>query len=97
MQIAESQLRGVIRRIIMAGGSDESEAELVTDHLVRANLSGHDSHGVGMIPTYVKHLKAGLLKPNTGGKGQRMRAPSSSLMGVEGMGSASLWRRWTPP
>ena len=66
MQIAEPQLRGVVRRIIMAGGSDEHEAELVTDHLVRANLSGHDSHGVvGMIPTYVKHLKAGLLKPNT--------------------------------
>ncbi len=65
MQIAEPQLREVVRRIIMAGGSSEHEAELVTDHLVRANLSGHDSHGVGMIPTYVKHLKAGLLKPNT--------------------------------
>ena len=65
MQIAEPQLRRVVSGILKAGGSDASEADLVTDHLVRANLAGHDSHGVGMIPTYIKHLKAGLLKPNT--------------------------------
>ena len=65
MNIAEPQLRKVVHAILGAGGSDEHEAELVTDHLVRANLAGHDSHGVGMVPTYVKHLKAGLLKPNT--------------------------------
>src|SRR5258705_12793396 len=29
---------------------------------------GHDSHGVGMIPTYVRHLKAGLVVPNTRAK-----------------------------
>jgi uncharacterized oxidoreductase len=28
-------------------------------------MAGHDSHGVGMIPTYVRHLGAGLVKPNT--------------------------------
>ena len=65
MTISEPQLRRIIQRILEAGGSDAAEAALVTDHLVRANLSGHDSHGVGMIPTYIKHLKAGLLKPNT--------------------------------
>jgi uncharacterized oxidoreductase len=32
--------------------------------LVRANLAGHDSHGVGMIPTYVRHLLEGKLIPN---------------------------------
>ena len=65
MQIAEPKLRRVVSGILKAGGSNATEADLVTDHLVRANLAGHDSHGVGMIPTYVKHLKAGLLKPNT--------------------------------
>ena len=29
---------------------------------------GHDSHGVGMIPTYIRHLKAGLVVPNTRAK-----------------------------
>src|SRR6266850_95997 len=37
-----------------AAGSDEGEATRVADHLVAANLAGHDSHGVGMTPRYVK-------------------------------------------
>jgi uncharacterized oxidoreductase len=45
-------------------GSEEGEAEQVADHLVRANLAGHDSHGVGMLPTYVRLLHEGLLVPN---------------------------------
>src|SRR5262245_62898228 len=54
--------------ILRAGGSAEAEADLVADHLLRANLMGHDSHGVGMIPTYIRHLKAGLVVPNTRAK-----------------------------
>src|SRR6201996_7616506 len=45
-------------------GSNAEEAAIVADHLVRANLAGHDSHGVGMLPTYVRLLHAGLLVPN---------------------------------
>ena len=45
-------------------GSDDAEATEVADHLVRANLAGHDSHGVGMLPTYVRLLNDGLLGPN---------------------------------
>lgn len=45
-------------------GSAEEEAHEVADHLMRANLAGHDSHGVGMFPSYVRLLKAGLLVPN---------------------------------
>ena len=45
-------------------GSEEAEATEVADHLVRANLTGHDSHGVGMLPTYVRLLGDGLLVPN---------------------------------
>ncbi len=36
-----------------AAGASETEARRCADHLVLANLSGHDSHGVGMIPRYV--------------------------------------------
>src|ERR1700733_6686394 len=45
-------------------GSAEAEATEVADHLVRANLAGHDSHGVGMLPAYVRLLHDGLLVPN---------------------------------
>jgi uncharacterized oxidoreductase len=45
-------------------GSKPGEAHEIADHLVRANLSGHDSHGVGMLPAYVRLFQAGLLIPN---------------------------------
>ena len=57
-------LRAVTHLIARRMGSDEGEAAEVADHLVRANLAGHDSHGVGMLPTYVRLLGDGLLVPN---------------------------------
>jgi hydroxycarboxylate dehydrogenase B len=40
----------------------------VADNLVLANLSGHDSHGVGMIPRYVDAVLEGGLAPNASAK-----------------------------
>jgi uncharacterized oxidoreductase len=57
-------LKAVTQLIARRMGSAEGEAAQVADHLVRANLAGHDSHGVGMLPTYVRLLHAGLLVPN---------------------------------
>ena len=68
MRATADNLRRFVSAILTSGGSAASEAGLVADHLVRANLMGHDSHGVGMIPTYVRHLKAGLVVPNTRAK-----------------------------
>ena len=57
-------LRNVAHLISTRMGSSEAEASEAADHLVRANLAGHDSHGVGMLPTYVRLFKDGLLVPN---------------------------------
>ena len=57
-------LKSLTHLIARRMGSDEAEAAQVADHLVRANLAGHDSHGVGMLPTYVRLLHEGLLVPN---------------------------------
>jgi uncharacterized oxidoreductase len=48
----------------LRAGSSETEARLTADHLVGANLAGHDSHGVGMAPRYVKSWKCDELKLN---------------------------------
>ena len=50
--------------VLAAAGSTAAEATVVARHLVEANLTGHDSHGVGMIPAYVRHVRAGTLQPN---------------------------------
>jgi len=64
MLIDHQALLGTVERVLVAGGSLPQEANIVANHLVLANLSGHDSHGVGMIPNYVRNLKAGYLHPN---------------------------------
>jgi len=64
MLIQHDRLRDLVRAMLTASGSAEAEAAIVADHLVEANLKGHDSHGVGMMPQYVEHLHKGLLHPN---------------------------------
>lgn len=45
-------------------GSNELEARLVADHLIASNLAGHDSHGIGMIPSYIRSFSQGHLQIN---------------------------------
>ena len=63
MQIPAGRLRELAHAIIQCGGSDAGEAAQVAAKLIEANLFGHDSHGVGMVPAYVKGIQAGELKP----------------------------------
>lgn len=65
MRIAAQQLQNVVHAILLRCGSDDAEAQLVAGHLVRANLTGHDSHGAGMLPAYVRNVRAGMLHPGT--------------------------------
>ncbi len=62
--VTAANLRTAIRAIVRRAGSSEVEAELVADQLVEANLAGHDSHGVGIIPRYAESLQSGSLRPN---------------------------------
>lgn len=70
-----------------AAGSNADEALLTADMLVGANLAGHDSHGVGMVPRYVKSWRANELQLNQqlqelGRSGSMLRVD-----GQRGMGS----------
>jgi hydroxycarboxylate dehydrogenase B len=46
-------------------GSPVEEAELVSQRLVKANLTGHDSHGVARLELYMRRLKEGRLIPGS--------------------------------
>jgi len=64
IRISHDALRDFVQSIFTSIDTDVGTAATVAEHLVEANLKGHDSHGVGMIPSYVKNLQADLLKPN---------------------------------
>jgi uncharacterized oxidoreductase len=56
--------RAWVRDLWLAAGSAAEEAQRVADHLVAANLAGHDSHGIGMVGPYVRSLLADELQLN---------------------------------
>jgi uncharacterized oxidoreductase len=57
--VAPSRLREAAYAIFAAAGCPEAEAAAIAEHLVEANLAGHDSHGVIRILPYVKALRRG--------------------------------------
>jgi uncharacterized oxidoreductase len=62
--VASHSLHALICAVCAAGGSALEEATLVADQLVEANLTGHDSHGIGLLPVYVRCLQEGSLVAN---------------------------------
>ncbi|MSP48987.1 MAG: malate/lactate/ureidoglycolate dehydrogenase [Alphaproteobacteria bacterium] len=56
-RIAPANLQRAIMLVFKHVGSDEREQRLTAEHLVAANLTGHDSHGVGMIPAYLQAVR----------------------------------------
>src|SRR3954462_13980452 len=75
-----------IEAVVAAGGSDAREAKMVAENLVMANLMGHDSHGIGMIPRYVDSLLEGGLVVNQHPKVQLDTGALLSLDGCQGYG-----------
>src|SRR5258707_13720547 len=79
--IESAKLTGIARRVFAAAGSAEEEAQIVADHLIEANLKGHDSHGVGMIPSYLRNLAGGKAAANQAG---RVVSDSGSIIVYDG-------------
>src|SRR4029078_1286736 len=84
--IKAEPLTNAIRAIVKAGGSTDREAELVSTNLVQANLKGHDSHGVGMIPRYVQSVTTRGLAVNQHVKVVLDTGPLLTLDGLTGYG-----------
>jgi hydroxycarboxylate dehydrogenase B len=61
--LAADQLEALTTRIFGALGTPEPDAAWVARLLVRANLRGHDSHGVIRIPQYVGSIRKGETNP----------------------------------
>ena len=64
--VAPDPLETLTAAIFSAAGTPADLAAEVANHLVKANLSGHDSHGVIRIPAYLTQIESGRL--NAGGR-----------------------------
>lgn len=79
--ISASALAERVAALFVAAGTEAAAARQVADNLVMANLSGHDSHGVGMAPRYVDAILEGNLQPAARVK---VQTDSGPLLGLDG-------------
>jgi uncharacterized oxidoreductase len=61
--IAPDELHRIGDALFQAAGASAAEAQIVMEHLVGANLAGHDSHGIILLPTYIARIKRGHIVP----------------------------------
>ena len=62
VRIRADALDAAVASILAALGIGARERAIVAGHLVEANLRGHDSHGVGMLPAYVANVLSGEMR-----------------------------------
>jgi uncharacterized oxidoreductase len=86
MLISVERLTELAKAIVSHGGGSEAAAETVANHLVEANLAGHDSHGVGMLPAYMNGVKNEQLIPDASAELVQDTGPFMLVDGNQGFG-----------
>src|SRR5258706_460118 len=81
MLIQADRLTQLLVTMLTRAGAPEANARICAEHLVAANLKGHDTHGVGMAPSYVRWIAAGQLFPD---RDAQVIRESPALLVVDG-------------
>ena len=61
--IQAEPMRGWVAQVFAAAGASAEEAADIAEHLIEANLMGHDSHGVVRTLTYIRQVVNGTITP----------------------------------
>ena len=61
--VTAEHLREIAKGLLIAAGASEEEAAVIARYNIGANLVGHDSHGIILIPSYIDRIKAGHIVP----------------------------------
>ncbi len=86
--VGAKHLQQICRSLLERTGVQVLQATIVADHLVRADLAGHASHGVRMLPSYLQALSARDLNPSSVPEvvEQSSRVATSVIDGHKGLG-----------
>ena len=61
--VTAERLTAIAKGLLIAAGASEEEATVIARYNIGANLAGHDSHGIILIPQYIDRIKAGHIVP----------------------------------
>ncbi len=81
MQLCPDSGQRLIAAIFANSGCGTDEAVCIAEHLVEANLAGHDSHGVIRVPIYIEWLAAEKVFAN---QNVTITSDSGALLGTDG-------------
>ena len=79
-------LHRVLYNVLKAEGASEEEARIAATHQVKANLVGHDSHGVIQLPVYVDRIHRGHIVPGAPFEVENESAATARINGNWGFG-----------
>ena len=79
-------LASLVDAVFTAAGASAGEAATIARHMVGANLAGHDSHGVQLLPGYVANVKKGDTVPGAPIEILDETAPTARVDGNWGFG-----------
>ncbi len=78
--------------LFQAAGVPADQAQIMTDHLVEANLLGHDSHGMRRLPAYLTGLRNGTLRPYDNPTTVRETPTTAVIDAGGGLGMVAAYR-----
>ena len=91
--ITPEQLTAFAVAAYEAAGTPPEHARIVADHQVGANVVGHDSHGVVLLPTYIERIDRGHIVPTSR---PRVLKETPSTLAVNGdWGFGPVISEWT--
>ena len=62
-RLQAAQIEKIAADLLHGAGAAAEEAAIVANHIVEANLTGHDSHGIIQIPNYINRVERGHIVP----------------------------------
>jgi uncharacterized oxidoreductase len=80
-RIDAAVLTAAVAATFAGAGCAAREARKIAEALVEANLFGHDSHGVGLVPRYLGDLGEGIVHA---GRAVRVVADHGAIVGLDG-------------
>jgi len=86
MNISQVTLAQFVAALFRASGSSDVEAKTVAEHLVDADLSGHESHGVARVPRYLQAVRDGFVVANAEPVCSHDRGTIAAVDGMLGYG-----------
>lgn len=84
--VAAPEAEAFGRRLLVAHDLPEDEAGIVARCLVLADLRGVDTHGLQILPQYLKRIRGGLINPKPEITTERITPAAASVDGGNGFG-----------